>query len=208
MVREDEVRLSKDEIMEVMKSILDKDKTLGANEVAAEIGAMLGDSFYPPPPVKGGLVPGYDGEADFNMDDVVAAMEEEQEDVEPTLDEDIAEGLALIFGGVDDGPLSTELMWLMDPKHEEMEKDLVLLDRLERKGVEVISLLGIEEIDHLIFFLGLLDKDTGPWYYYRVSGPYGAACEDRLDVLAEIENAELEDDAMMNEAMIRGASDE
>jgi len=186
-----EVSLDRDEMMEVMKKVIAKDEALSASQVSR----MLKDVLKP----GAGLVPGYDGEPDFS-DELLEELEEAAMLPEGTsLNDDIAEGMGIIFGGVEEGPLSTELAWLADPKHD--KDDQLIMDRLEAKGVVHIGTLDLDEIDHLIFFLELLDNDTGPWYYYRVAIPFSNACMDRLAELSKVEEAELEDEAMMDAAM-------
>lgn len=178
------VVVDSDDIMEVMKKVLAKDKTFSPKEVAAEFKKM-------------GMIPGYDGEPDVDADGMLVVVDEPPP--EPTLNDDIAEGMGIIFGGVEEGPMRAELGWFADDKHD--RDDPTIQKRFEDKGTYTISYLDIDEIDHLLFFLDLLDKGIGPWYYYRSKHVFSQACERRLMVLSEEDKAEQEDQALMDEAL-------
>ncbi len=193
-----EVDFEAADIMSVIRDVIEKDEDVSSEEIHKLLKASFKDRAH-----RKGMVPGYDGEADIDPD-----LIEPETPPKPTLDDDIAEGMGIIFGGVEEGPLRAELEWLSDDMHNPY--DPKIQGRFEYKGARVIQGLDLDEIDHLIFFLDLLDKDTGPWYYYRSADYFNTQCEARLEVLAEEDKAEQEDVALMNEAMAkkRGKLDE
>ena len=147
--------------------------------------------------VKGapGMVPGYDGEADFS-DEALAEMGEE--DKEPTIHDLLNEGLVELFGG-EEGHLRTELAWLMDPKHA--KQDNKIQGRFEQKAVARVAYMSLDGVDDMMFFLDQVTTEAGAWYWHRSKDGLLNAAMMRLATLKEEDDEEQKDQAMMDKAM-------
>ena len=112
---------------------------------------------------------------------ISTALEEAEEGREGIHDL-INDGMEMLFNGIDVTPLHTA--------HQVAGAGNMLLEELKLATVEAIKYMDLADLDDLLYFMGLFNRETGAWYWNDCIPILKEAVQDRLRVIEE----ENEDD--------------